>query len=146
MMLINQKAGSNASSTIKEIHEVLTTLAGTCPKGRNSWCLPIPTSSCMPPSTLSSAPYWKRYFWSSWWCMCSCRTSSQRLSLHIHLRFHHRHICRDVHDWILHQPAHLFALVLAIGTVVDDAIVVVEAVQAKFDEGYQSAVLAADDA
>lgn len=35
---------------------------------------------------------------------------------------------------------------LAIGTVVDDAIVVVEAVQAKFDEGYQSAVLAADDA
>lgn len=40
----------------------------------------------------------------------------------------------------------LFALVLAIGTVVDDAIVVVEAVQAKFDEGYQSAYLAANDA
>lgn len=37
----------------------------------------------------------------------------------------------------------LFALVLAIGTVVDDAIVVVEAVQAKFDEGYRSPVLAA---
>lgn len=33
----------------------------------------------------------------------------------------------------------LFALVLVIGTVVDDAIVVVEAVQAKFDEGYHSA-------
>ena len=32
----------------------------------------------------------------------------------------------------------LFALVLAIGTVVDDAIVVVEAVQAKFDTGYTS--------
>ena len=32
----------------------------------------------------------------------------------------------------------LFALVLAIGTVVDDAIVVVEAVQAKFDAGYKS--------
>ena len=32
----------------------------------------------------------------------------------------------------------LFALVLVIGTVVDDAIVVVEAVQAKFDEGCQS--------
>ena len=32
----------------------------------------------------------------------------------------------------------LFALVLVIGTVVDDAIVVVEAVQAKFDEGQQS--------
>ena len=33
----------------------------------------------------------------------------------------------------------LFALVLVIGTVVDDAIVVVEAVQAKFDEGITSA-------
>ena len=33
----------------------------------------------------------------------------------------------------------LFALVLVIGTVVDDSIVVVEAVQAKFDEGYKSA-------
>lgn len=32
----------------------------------------------------------------------------------------------------------LFALVLVIGTVGDDAIVVVEAVQAKFDEGYRS--------
>lgn len=32
----------------------------------------------------------------------------------------------------------LFALVLAIGTVVDDAIIVVEAVQARFDVGYRS--------
>lgn len=40
----------------------------------------------------------------------------------------------------------LFALVLAIGTVVDDAIVVVEAVQSKFDEGYQSSYLASEDA
>jgi hydrophobe/amphiphile efflux-1 (HAE1) family protein len=40
----------------------------------------------------------------------------------------------------------LFALVLVIGTVVDDAIVVVEAVQAKFDEGYQSRYKATVDA
>ncbi|MBE6181647.1 MAG: efflux RND transporter permease subunit [Rikenellaceae bacterium] len=40
----------------------------------------------------------------------------------------------------------LFALVLVIGTVVDDAIVVVEAVQAKFDEGYQSPYKATIDA
>ncbi len=40
----------------------------------------------------------------------------------------------------------LFALVLVIGTVVDDAIVVVEAVQAKFDEGYKSAYSATIDA
>lgn len=40
----------------------------------------------------------------------------------------------------------LFAIVLAIGTVVDNAIVVVEAVQAKFDAGYRSAYLATRDA
>ena len=40
----------------------------------------------------------------------------------------------------------LFALVLAIGTVVDDAIVVVEAVQSKFDAGYKSSYLATKDA
>ena len=40
----------------------------------------------------------------------------------------------------------LFALVLVIGTVVDDSIVVVEAVQAKFDEGYSSPYQAAIDA
>ena len=39
----------------------------------------------------------------------------------------------------------LFALVLAIGTIVDDAIIVVEAVQVKFDEGYQSAYKASVD-
>ena len=40
----------------------------------------------------------------------------------------------------------LFALVLVIGTVVDDAIVVVEAVQAKFDDGYQDPYKATVDA
>ena len=40
----------------------------------------------------------------------------------------------------------LFALVLVIGTVVDDSIVVVEAVQAKFDLGYKSAYKASVDA
>ena len=40
----------------------------------------------------------------------------------------------------------LFALVLVIGTVVDDAIVVVEAVQARFDVGYRSSYMASMDA
>ena len=39
----------------------------------------------------------------------------------------------------------LFAMVLVIGTVVDDSIVVVEAVQTKFDEGYTSPYLATHD-
>lgn len=40
----------------------------------------------------------------------------------------------------------LFALVLVIGTVVDDAIVVVEAVQERFDVGYRSSYMASIDA
>lgn len=40
----------------------------------------------------------------------------------------------------------LFALVLAIGTVVDNAIVVVEAVQARFEVGYKSSYHATNDA
>lgn len=40
----------------------------------------------------------------------------------------------------------LFALVLVIGTVVDDSIVVVEAVKARFEAGYKDAVHAAKDA
>ena len=40
----------------------------------------------------------------------------------------------------------LFALVLVIGTVVDDAIIVVEAVQARFDVGYRSSYMASIDA
>ncbi|MDD3038803.1 efflux RND transporter permease subunit [Bacteroides sp.] len=40
----------------------------------------------------------------------------------------------------------LFALVLVIGTVVDDAIIVVEAVQSRFDVGYRSSYMASIDA
>lgn len=40
----------------------------------------------------------------------------------------------------------LFALVLVIGTVVDDSVVVVEAVQARFDSGYKSSYRASVDA
>lgn len=40
----------------------------------------------------------------------------------------------------------LFALVLVIGTVVDDAIIVVEAVQTRFDVGYRSPYMASIDA
>ena len=40
----------------------------------------------------------------------------------------------------------LFGLILAVAIVVDDAIVVVEAVQSKFDAGYKSAYLATKDA
>ena len=78
--------------------------------------------------------------------MCSYRTSIHADSHDFYLRVHHRNVCRNVTDRLFHQPAYAFRPCACHRHGGDDAIVVVEAVQAKFDEGYQSPVLAADDA
>ena len=147
MMMINQKAGSNASSTINEIHEVLHELDRDLPEGAEFVVL-TDTNKFLYASIRSVI-----------------RTLLEAILLVIVVVYV---FLQDIKSTLI--PAisifvsiigtfavmsmigfsinllTLFALVLAIGTVVDDAIVVVEAVQAKFDEGYQSAVLAADDA
>ena len=133
MMMINQKAGSNASSTINEIHEVLHELDRDLPEGAEFVVL-TDTNKFLYASIRSVI-----------------RTLLEAILLVIVVVYV---FLQDIKSTLI--PAisiffsinllTLFALVLAIGIVVDDAIVVVEAVQAKFDEGYQSAVLAADDA
>ena len=147
MMLINQKAGSNASSTIKEIHEVLDDLSRDLPEGTEFVVL-TDTNKFLYASINSVI-----------------RTLIEAILLVIVVVYV---FLQDIKSTLIPTISifvsiigtfavmsmigfsvnllTLFALVLAIGTVVDDAIVVVEAVQAKFDEGYQSAVLAADDA
>ena len=81
MMLITRKPGPMLQAPSRRFTKCLTTSAGTCPKGRNSWCLPIPTSSCMLPSILLSGHLLKRYFWLSWWYMYFCKILSPRLFL-----------------------------------------------------------------
>lgn len=108
MMLINQKAGSNASSTIKEIHEVLDDLSRDLPEGRDGirgayryQQVPVCLHPLCPPHLIGSDTSGHRGG--------VCVLAGHQVNAypyHIHLRFHHRHICRDVHDWILHQPAH----------------------------------------
>lgn len=147
MMMINQKSGSNASSTINEIHEVLDDLSRDLPEGAEFVVL-TDTNKFLNASIHSVI-----------------RTLIEAILLVIVV------VCmflQDIKSTLIPTISifvsiigtfavmsligfsinllTLFALVLAIGTVVDDAIVVVEAVQAKFDEGYQSPVLAADDA
>jgi hydrophobe/amphiphile efflux-1 (HAE1) family protein len=146
-MLINQKAGSNASSTIKEIHEVLDDLKRDLPEGTEFVVL-TDTNKFLYASIHSVI-----------------RTLIEAILLVIVVVYV---FLQDIKSTLIPTISifvsiigtfavmsmigfsinllTLFALVLAIGTVVDDAIVVVEAVQAKFDEGYQSAVLASDDA
>lgn len=147
MMLINQKAGSNASSTINEIHEVLDEIKGCLPKGAEFVVL-TDTNKFLYASIHSVI-----------------RTLLEAILLVVIVVYV---FLQDIKSTLIPTISifvsiigtfavmsligfsinllTLFALVLAIGTVVDDAIVVVEAVQAKFDEGYRSPVLAADDA
>ena len=147
MMLINQKAGSNASSTINEIHEVLDDLKRDLPQGAEFVVL-TDTNKFLYASIKSVL-----------------RTLLEAILLVVIVVYV---FLQDIKSTLIPSISifvsiigtfavmsmigfsinllTLFALVLAIGTVVDDAIVVVEAVQAKFDEGYRSPVLAADDA
>lgn len=147
MMLINQKAGSNASSTINEIHEVLDDIKGSLPEGAEFVVL-TDTNKFLYASIHSVI-----------------RTLLEAILLVVIVVYV---FLQDIKSTLIPTISifvsiigtfavmsligfsinllTLFSLVLAIGTVVDDAIVVVEAVQAKFDEGYRSPVLAADDA
>ena len=147
MMMINQKAGSNASSTINEIHEVLDGIKGSLPEGAEFVVL-TDTNKFLYASIHSVI-----------------RTLLEAILLVVIVVYV---FLQDIKSTLIPTISifvsiigtfavmsligfsinllTLFALVLAIGTVVDDAIVVVEAVQAKFDEGYRSPVLAADDA
>ena len=147
MMMINQKSGSNASSTINEIHGVLDDLDRNLPEGMEFVVL-TDTNKFLNASIRSVL-----------------RTLIEAILLVIVVVYV---FLQDIKSTLIPTISifvsiigtfavmsligfsinllTLFALVLAIGTVVDDAIVVVEAVQAKFDEGYRSPVLAADDA
>lgn len=147
IMLINQKTGSNASSTIGEIHEVLDEMGAGLPDGTEFVVL-TDTNKFLYASINSVL-----------------RTLVEAILLVIVVVYV---FLQDIKSTLIPTVSifvsiigtfavmsavgfsinllTLFALVLAIGTVVDDAIVVVEAVQAKFDSGYRSAVLAADDA
>lgn len=147
MVMINQKGGSNASATIKEIHGVLDGLEKDLPVGA-AFVVLTDTNKFLYASIRSVI-----------------RTLLEAILLVVIVVYV---FLQDIKSTLIPTISifvsiigtfavmsligfsinllTLFALVLAIGTVVDDAIVVVEAVQAKFDEGYRSPVLAADDA
>lgn len=147
MVMINQKGGSNASATINEIHEVLDGLGKDLPAGAEFVVL-TDTNKFLYASIKSVI-----------------RTFLEAILLVVVVVYV---FLQDIKSTLIPTISifvsiigtfavmsligfsinllTLFALVLAIGTVVDDAIVVVEAVQAKFDDGYRSPVLAADDA
>lgn len=145
--IINQKPGSNAAETIGEIKEVLTSLERNLPPGAE-FIIMTDTS---------------KFLYASIWSVI--RTLFEAILLVVIVVYV---FLQDIKSTLIPTISifvsivgtfaimsligfsinllTLFALVLAIGTVVDDAIVVVEAVQAKFDEGYQSSYKAAYDA
>ena len=146
-MLINQKAGSNASSTINEIHEVLDDLKRDLPQGAEFVVL-TDTNKFLYASIKSVL---RTLLEAILLVMIVVYVFLQDIkstlipSISIFVSIIGTFAVMSMIGFSINLLT-LFALVLAIGTVVDDAIVVVEAVQAKFDEGYRSPVLAADDA
>ena len=147
MMMINQKSGSNASSTINEIHEVLDDLGRNLPEGTEFVVL-TDTNKFLYASinsvirTLLEAILLVVIVV---YVFLQDITSTLIPTISIFVSIIGTFAVMSAIGFSINLLT-LFALVLAIGTVVDDAIVVVEAVQAKFDEGYRSPVLAADDA
>lgn len=147
MMLLNQKSDSNAASTITEVHKVLDDISRDLPEGTE---LVVLTDT-------------NKFLYASIKSVIQTLLEAILLVVIVIYVF-----LQDIKTTLIPTISifvsiigtfavmsaigfsinllTLFALVLAIGTVVDDAIVVVEAVQAKFDEGYRSPVLAADDA
>ncbi len=147
MMLLNQKSGSNAASTINEINKVLDDISKDLPEGTE---LVVLTDT-------------NKFLYASIKSVIQTLLEAILLVVIVIYVF-----LQDIKTTLIPTISifvsiigtfavmsaigfsinllTLFALVLAIGTVVDDAIVVVEAVQAKFNEGYRSPVLAADDA
>lgn len=147
MMLINQKAGSNASSTINEIHEVLDDIKGSLPEGAEFVVL-TDTNKFLYASIHSVI---RTLLEAILLVVIVVYVFLQNIkstlipTISIFVSIIGTFAVMSLIGFSINLLT-LFALVLAIGTVVDDAIVVVEAVQAKFDEGYRSPVLAADDA
>lgn len=147
IMMINQKAGSNASSTINEIHGVLDELGAQLPDGAEFVVL-SDTNKFLYASihsvirTLLEAILLVIIVV---YVFLQDIKSTLIPTISIFVSIIGTFAVMSAIDFSINLLT-LFALVLAIGTVVDDAIVVVEAVQAKFDEGYRSPVLAADDA
>lgn len=147
MVMINQKGGSNAAATINEIHNVLHELEKKLPAGA-SFIVLTDTNKFLYASVKSVL-----------------RTLLEAILLVVVV------VClflQDLKSTLIPTISilvsvvgtfavmaligysinllTLFAIVLAIGTVVDDAIVVVEAVRANFDRGYRSPLLASTDA
>lgn len=147
MIMINQKTGSNASSTIKEIHGVLDELDRSLPEGTEFVVL-TDTNKFLDASinsvlrTLLEAILLVGIVV---YVFLQDIKSTLIPTISIFVSIIGTFAVMSAIGFSINLLT-LFALVLAIGTVVDDAIVVVEAVQAKFDEGYKSPILAADDA
>ena len=146
-LMVMQSAGSNASSTIKTILAKLENMKKDLPRGL-VFQVPMNTNSFLYASigevekTLFEA--FILVFFVVYIFLQDLR-STLIPAIAIPVALIGTFACLYIMDFSVNLLT-LSALVLAIAIVVDDAIVVVEAVHAKLDEGYQSARLASIDA
>lgn len=145
--LINQKAGSNASETIAEIDKVLEDISKDMPEGLefvtlNDTNLFLKASIKVVLHTLLEALLLVVLVV---YIFLQNLRSTFIPAVSILVSIIGTFAFMSIAGFSINLLT-LFALVLAIGTVVDDAIIVVEAVQARFDAGYRFSYMAANDA
>ena len=131
--MINQTAGSNANEIIKEIDAYLETVKADLPKGVE--LVDIMSTKDFLDASINEVI--KTVFLQS-----PRSTIIPTISIFVSLIATFAFLV--VAGFTINLIT-LFALILVIGTVVDDAIIVVEAVQARFDMGYRSPYKAAVD-
>ena len=109
MMMINQKSGSNASSTINEIHEVLDDLSRDLPEGAEFVVL-TDTNKFLNASIHSVIrTAYRGDTFSHRGGVCVLTGHQVHADSHdFYLRVHHRNVCRNVTDRLFHQPAYAF--------------------------------------
>jgi multidrug efflux pump subunit AcrB len=79
-MLVFQRPGSNALNVSRDVVGAMDWLQQSFPKGL-AYTVPYDTTRFVG-ATVEKVrePCWRRSYWSSWWCSCSCNRCAPRLS------------------------------------------------------------------
>ena len=133
---IYQLPGSNALKTAGLVRDKMEELKTHFPQGWTTRSSTTPRPSSPSRSTRCSRPCATPCCWSPSWCCCSCRTGARPIIplIAVPVAIIGTFAVMAAMGFSLNNLT-LFGLVLAIGIVVDDAIVVVEAVQYHIEHG-----------
>jgi len=134
-LLVTQRPGSNALATAKNITDTMVKLKAGFPKGLDYNIGYNPTEFIAQSVHELIKTIYEAMLLVVMSCWCSCRDGDLRSYPSSRSGIAGRHLCRDGGARFLDQQSDPVRLVLAVGIVVDDAIVVVENVERHLEHG-----------